>query len=130
MFYGKDGVREFKRLTGLAPEAFDTPQSTTPSGGRHIYSKANGAEYKTNTTGAVANGIDVLAFGFGVFMPNGENGREWTNPRQVAAFIDHYNHARYHESLGNLTPNAPDRVFRLLFLQSGFLSHLRSLRLR
>ena len=24
--------------------------------------------------------------------------------RQVAAFIDHYNHARYHESLGNLTP--------------------------
>ena len=24
--------------------------------------------------------------------------------RQVAAFIDQYNHARYHESLGNLTP--------------------------
>jgi putative transposase len=24
--------------------------------------------------------------------------------RHVAAFIDHYNHARYHESLGNLTP--------------------------
>src|SRR5262249_30555518 len=24
--------------------------------------------------------------------------------RQVAAFIDHYNQARYHESLGNLTP--------------------------
>jgi RNA-directed DNA polymerase len=24
--------------------------------------------------------------------------------RQVAAFIDHYNHARYHESPGNLTP--------------------------
>ena len=24
--------------------------------------------------------------------------------RQVAAFIDPYNHARYHESLGNLTP--------------------------
>ena len=24
--------------------------------------------------------------------------------RQVAAFIEHYNHARYHESLGNLTP--------------------------
>ena len=23
--------------------------------------------------------------------------------RQVAAFVDHYNHARYHESLGNLT---------------------------
>ena len=24
--------------------------------------------------------------------------------RQVAAFVKHYNHARYHESLGNLTP--------------------------
>jgi putative transposase len=24
--------------------------------------------------------------------------------RQVAAFVQHYNHARYHESLGNLTP--------------------------
>jgi putative transposase len=24
--------------------------------------------------------------------------------RQVAAFIEHYNYARYHESLGNLTP--------------------------
>ena len=24
--------------------------------------------------------------------------------RQVAAFVEHYHHARYHESLGNLTP--------------------------
>ena len=24
--------------------------------------------------------------------------------RQVATFVEHYNHARYHESLGNLTP--------------------------
>ncbi|MFZ0604449.1 MAG: integrase core domain-containing protein, partial [Roseiarcus sp.] len=24
--------------------------------------------------------------------------------RQVAAFVAHYNHARYHESLSNLTP--------------------------
>ncbi|WP_244494778.1 transposase, partial [Bosea sp. Root483D1] len=24
--------------------------------------------------------------------------------RQVAAFVEHYNHARSHESLGNLTP--------------------------
>ena len=24
--------------------------------------------------------------------------------RQVAAFVEHYNHARYHESIGNLTP--------------------------
>ncbi len=24
--------------------------------------------------------------------------------RQVAAFVDHYNHRRYHESLSNLTP--------------------------
>jgi transposase InsO family protein len=24
--------------------------------------------------------------------------------RQVAAFVEHYNHARCHESLGNLTP--------------------------
>src|SRR4051812_26875636 len=24
--------------------------------------------------------------------------------RQIAAFVEHYNHGRYHESLGNLTP--------------------------
>jgi transposase InsO family protein len=24
--------------------------------------------------------------------------------RQIDAFIDHYNHRRYHESIGNLTP--------------------------
>jgi transposase InsO family protein len=24
--------------------------------------------------------------------------------RHVAAFVEHYNHRRYHESLGNLTP--------------------------
>ena len=24
--------------------------------------------------------------------------------RQIAAFVDHYNNERYHESLGNLTP--------------------------
>ena len=24
--------------------------------------------------------------------------------RQIAAFVEHYNHRRYHESLGNLTP--------------------------
>ncbi len=24
--------------------------------------------------------------------------------RQIEAFVDHYNHRRYHESLGNLTP--------------------------
>ena len=24
--------------------------------------------------------------------------------RQIAAFVEHYNHCRYHESLGNLTP--------------------------
>ena len=27
-----------------------------------------------------------------------------TSERQVAAFVAHYNHARYHESLDNLTP--------------------------
>src|SRR3954451_19056269 len=28
--------------------------------------------------------------------------------RQVAAFVEHYNHGRYHESLGNLTPADAD----------------------
>jgi putative transposase len=27
-----------------------------------------------------------------------------TSKRQIDAFVDHYNHQRYHESLGNLTP--------------------------
>jgi len=29
---------------------------------------------------------------------------DFLGPPQVEAFVEHYNHQRYHESLGNLTP--------------------------
>lgn len=28
----------------------------------------------------------------------------WRSEAQIGAFVEHYNHGRYHESLGNLTP--------------------------
>ena len=45
--------------------------------------------------------------------------------RQVATFVAHYNHARYHESLDNLTPAATTLIQKSSLLENLTLSQRR-----
>ena len=58
-------------------------------------------EFKDKTTGPTSSGRltspNLKITGWHCYLPGDLE-------RQVAAFVEHYNHARYHESLGNLAP--------------------------
>jgi hypothetical protein len=79
---GKDGVRDFERLTGLSIGAIDTPRATSPRGGVHLYFRANGIEYRA-LEDIGAPGIDFCGGpkgSRGVVLPGPGNGRQYEKP--------------------------------------------------
>jgi P4 family phage/plasmid primase-like protien len=79
---GKRGRQDFERVTGLDVDALDTPMSRTPSGGVHIWCRANGVRY-TAETEIEGLGIDFCANGKdgrAAILPVPGNGREWLKP--------------------------------------------------
>jgi hypothetical protein len=73
--HGKDGYTDFKRLAGYHPRDVLTPQSSTPSGGLHVYFRAS-KPYK-NAVSVHGTGIDLRSAGGYVLLPLSHNGRRW-----------------------------------------------------
>jgi hypothetical protein len=78
MKHGKNGFRDFKDRAGCGPQDVMTPQSTTPSGGMHLFYKAT-KPYK-NAVAIDGTGIDTRTQGGYVVLPLPGNGREWLRP--------------------------------------------------
>ena len=76
--HGRDGYRDFRDRAGCDPQDVLTPQSTTPSGGLHLFYAA--AKPYKNAVAIDGTGIDVRAEGGYVVLPLPGNGREWIRP--------------------------------------------------
>ena len=77
---GKNGRAAFQRLENVDPETVEAPMATTPTGGLHIWTNANGRKLKQRS-GYEAEGIDLRLGGRGyVVLPGANNGRQWRNP--------------------------------------------------
>ncbi len=82
---GDNGVRDFAgREAGVHPDDVDTPQASTPTGGRHLVYAANGAVYRNNVR---INGwaIDLRTAGGYIVLPGAANGRAWLKPLSTPA---------------------------------------------
>jgi hypothetical protein len=78
----RDGFATFARLTGSDPDAFDTLQCSTPSGGRHLWFDADGHRFHNSQSGKLGQGLDVKTVGGYVAVPPGP-GRRWLRQRQL-----------------------------------------------
>ena len=77
---GKDGRAAYRRLDGVDPETLEAPMATSPTGGLHVWTNANGRRLK-QATGYEALGIDMRLGGRGyVVLPGANNGRQWRKP--------------------------------------------------
>ena len=77
---GKNGRAAFQRLENVDPETVEAPMATTPTGGLHIWTNANGRKLK-QVSGYEAEGIDLRLGGRGyVVLPGTNNGRQWRKP--------------------------------------------------
>jgi hypothetical protein len=76
---GADGLRDFFECIGANPDDVETPQATTPRGGRHLVFDACGQTYKN---GVRLNGaaIDTRSSGGYIVLPGPGNGRVWRTP--------------------------------------------------
>ena len=76
---GADGLKDFFECVGVNPDDVETPQATTPRGGRHLVFDAGGQTYKN---GVKLNGaaIDTRSLGGYIVLPCANNGRAWTKP--------------------------------------------------
>jgi hypothetical protein len=79
---GRDGLRDFAAQEAKAAETIETPQASTPRGGRHLIFAANGGAYRN---GARINGlaIDIRTIGGYVVLPGPGNGRAWIKPLSI-----------------------------------------------
>jgi hypothetical protein len=76
MSKGRNGLNDFAEKAGISVDAVETPQTSTPSGGRHLFYAANGASFR-NGVAVAGSGIDVRTTGGYVVLPGPGNGRMW-----------------------------------------------------
>jgi Bifunctional DNA primase/polymerase, N-terminal len=75
---GRDGYVDFKRIFGCDPRDVETPMTTSPSGGLHLFYRAAKA-YK-NAVAIDRLGLDTRSEGGLVLLPTPNSGREWLRP--------------------------------------------------
>ena len=73
----RDGYRDFAALGGDVADAIETPQATTPSGGRHLVFDACGVRYG-NRVHLNGTATDTRSVGGYIVLPASGNGRRWT----------------------------------------------------
>lgn len=76
--HGKNGYRDFKRLSGCDPHEVETPTTSTPSGGILLFFAA--AKPYRNRVAIEGTGIDTRTLGGYVVLPGPNNGRQWLRP--------------------------------------------------
>jgi hypothetical protein len=77
---GENGLRDFRERDGRNPLDLETPIATTPSGGLHLYFRANGLDI--GNIRLLGSAIDVKSVGGYVLAPGHRNGRDWVrSPR-------------------------------------------------
>jgi hypothetical protein len=86
--HGDHGLRDFAELEGRAADDTDTPQATSPSGGRHLIFAAVGKRFKNNAKVIPGRGIDVRWHGGYVVLPSLGNGRQWTKSIATTPLAD------------------------------------------
>jgi hypothetical protein len=76
---GGDGLRDFQTEQGVSADNVETPQASTPSGGRHLIFSANGTAYRN---GVRINGhaVDLRTEGGYIVLPGPKDGRCWLKP--------------------------------------------------
>jgi hypothetical protein len=72
---GKNGYRDFERLSGRDPHDVETPTTSTPSGGMQLFFAA--ARPYRNRVAIEGTGIDTRTLGGYVVVPGPNNGRQW-----------------------------------------------------
>jgi hypothetical protein len=85
---GFHGLRDFAEIAGVSADDVETPQATSPTGGRHLFYSADGYRYKNNTRVIPGNGIDTRAHGGYVVLPMRGNGRAWVKPLATTPLAD------------------------------------------
>jgi hypothetical protein len=76
---GVNGFKVFAAQEGMSPDAIETPQASTPRGGRHLIYSANGCMYKNGAR----DGVDLRTIGGYVALPRPGNGRAWLKPLSI-----------------------------------------------
>jgi hypothetical protein len=74
------GIADFERLEGASADLIETPQSLSPSGGRHLFFLTDGRLYRNWVKPIPKAGIDVRTAGGMVILPSPGNGRIWLKP--------------------------------------------------
>ena len=76
---GANGLLDFAVRHGMVADKVETPQATTPTGGRHLLFDAGGRIFK-NTARVHGAAIDLRTEGGYIVLPGPGNGRQWAKP--------------------------------------------------